>query len=182
MNRIIRTLLGAATALSLVLFAAAVTARVWSARTAKLASFQRGNDRYLFAMHDGRMGVGQSVWEKSPFPDGFQFRSLRPGLHILNLELAPDTPAHRIGFGVVRLNQLGVQSKTVVTPIWAIAALTLTLPAARARAWMRRRKRGRQGTCPTCGYDLRATPDRCPECGTAPTAKAARPGGTPPLG
>ena len=39
-------------------------------------------------------------------------------------------------------------------------------------------KRRSAGRCVGCNYDLRATPDRCPECGAVP----ARFGYTPPMG
>jgi predicted amidophosphoribosyltransferase len=38
-----------------------------------------------------------------------------------------------------------------------------------------RQDRRRKGICVECGYDLRGSPHRCPECGTKVNSAAARP-------
>ena len=52
----------------------------------------------------------------------------------------------------------------LVLPCWVIALFTIVPPA----AWVGRRlaKPRRRGICLVCGYDLRASKNICPECGT----------------
>jgi hypothetical protein len=58
-------------------------------------------------------------------------------------------------------------------PFWPVAIVTAFVPLFRLTAYfcryVVRRKRRLRGRCPGCGYDLRGTPQRCPECGTVPT-------------
>lgn len=54
----------------------------------------------------------------------------------------------------------------VMIPLFVLMTGSL-VPAIICMVVWRRRPR-LPGHCPTCGYDLRATPDRCPECGEIP--------------
>jgi hypothetical protein len=61
--------------------------------------------------------------------------------------------------------------RSITVPHWLLILLTAVAPL----AWLRsdlarrhRRRRVRHNLCPRCGYDLRATPERCPECGATP--------------
>ena len=62
---------------------------------------------------------------------------------------------------------LRMRSQTLAVPHWGVLVAFALLPVLRVTALSDRRRRRRLGLCPACGYDLRATPGRCPECGAA---------------
>ena len=111
------------------------------------------------------------------------------GFHVVSPQAtypAPRDPdrATRMGFALDTgqdprhwLGRLKVQWLGVILPHGVAAALLAVWPAvwlARAVRAHRRWQRHRLGHCLSCGYDLRASPGRCPECGSEATAAAAR--------
>ena len=98
--------------------------------------------------------VRQTAWQKL----GFHRHSRRGA--------APGSP---YGFGDVN-GSWGFR-----VPYWLVVPLAGILPVISLRrlSRLRRHFRTRRGLCGGCGYDLRASRERCPECGEAVAPSAA---------
>ena len=76
-----------------------------------------------------------------------------------------------LGFALHKDSGPGIAPSSVqwqfqlVAPYWCLTSIFLILPALWLSRRYRRMMRVAQNLCPLCAYDLRATPNQCPECG-----------------
>ena len=170
MRRLARILLNAVTMLSLVLFVATVALWVrsyWRGDYIRFVRPGRPNAESFFAhLVLGQGGAGIQVgllspeWAGRVWPERWDWKIKDQA----PIGYADDWSANRWGFSIEARDDFSVfRSRIVVFPLWLPTLLLALLPLARLVRLVRRRHK--PGLCPDCGYDLRASKDRCPECG-----------------
>jgi hypothetical protein len=152
-------------------------------QTRRVSASQGGRWEYRFtgvSVRRGLLGVG-SVQERSGTTPAADFRyDLDGWTGGVNSSFWRDPVADATvgGFGVRRVNSkpagnnLGYVGWVLVMPIWlVILLLCWPIGAGYVGVWREARQlsRAKQGLCPMCGYDLRGSNERCPECGAVRT-------------
>jgi hypothetical protein len=172
-----RRLLNLLAAVSLVLCISSVLMWVRCRRVWDTVSCQRpGGVAYVAVSARGELFLARAQLSERDAPVGLLCRADN------NAALGDQddpSPATRIGLkttptSVPRQWKAGgygserVPARCVYLPYWFQTALFGALPVCTLGHWLKSRVRRRSGYCENCGYDLRATPDRCPECGISP--------------
>jgi hypothetical protein len=192
-RRLLRILLNAATVLSLMLSTA--TAAIWIRSHRICDNFTRRDSVRPSGVriHDVCSKDGIFVWAMESRRIGSHAETARGGVwqweHFsYDRQLIGPSPASRLLWKPTWWQQVGfiyhrgyqvemaetgntpfVPDFVVGLPYWAMTLFLVIPPALQlVSAIVHRRAvaRLKHGLCPSCGYDLRATPDRCPECGS----------------
>jgi hypothetical protein len=123
-----------------------------------------------FKETDLRKGLLLKIEELYPARGGFYERRCA-----WDYSVPPESTWNRLGFWRTCADRhdwdYDASLRRVEVPLWLLAVMFAVLPGI---VFIPRVRRGRAvgpGTCRSCGYDLRATPGRCPECGTVPEAE-----------
>lgn len=80
------------------------------------------------------------------------------------------------GFGWGRINaEPDLVGTAFLLPFWSIVVACSIIPSVNSIAALRKRRKDNLiGKCVNCGYDLRATIGRCPECGVVGKSSAPK--------
>jgi hypothetical protein len=180
LRRFVRIFFLFAAGVSLLLCVAAAGMWVWSYAAPAWVSRWDGADQLdvvgsrgelqMLLVHDVPAGTStRPAWMLRP-PAGWELRAIAPDdlLGFFSRE-APPAPQPVGGFLFRHWALLRGQRQTlVIVPLWLIVTLTGVPPFSAGVSIRRRRAERRRlsaGHCPRCGYDCRATPGRCSECG-----------------
>jgi hypothetical protein len=122
---------------------------------------------------DGALAI--LSWE-GLIPVDPQFENFNPdsrekfvGIRTLLDSMSHDAEWQLLGFRSVRGGGIfrGVTYHIFAIPYWIIVPPAAVLPILWLRVRRRQRMRAQSGHCLACGYDLRESKDKCPECGVA---------------
>ena len=188
-----RWIFNSVVAVSLILFLAVAVLWVRSYFAGDSLTVQK-NQRYSIRSYRGLLGViasskySVSAFAPPPFTGGQEepysekWELSRIATRELSWTIAFNWPnsftrallGFKIGYcwepGDSDLGEMDVDSGYLaIAPHWAYMLALGCIPA----FWLRRHRqqrfqKGHGAFCSVCGYDLRATPNQCPECGTVP--------------
>ncbi|HEX4794727.1 MAG TPA: hypothetical protein VH370_13085 [Humisphaera sp.] len=147
----------------------------WQQRADALAQLTRKNEAELAAVTD-RFSPKRVTADMMNTADRERLQSMARTAQILQRRAIAQAPRQAAFLQRLANAPRPIPgARTIIVSMWLFLLPTLVLPLIWIRSSLRRRHVPGHA-CRACGYDMRATPQRCPECGTVPADK--RPGTT----